>query len=875
MATAVRAQDTGGGSAPDTEEEIPESPKKPPAPPPSVEEIVVIGTESESASEFSSADSIIGFNAEDLAAIGAQSIQDLSLFTPNLEIVSSGATTPTFFVRGVGLNDFNPNSTGSVSIYQDNIAINAPALQLSTLFDTEAVNIERGPIGTGLARNSSAGAIRLYSRKPSGDYGGYLRADFGNYDFMDYEGAVEAPIFEDILSGRLAFRIAERDGTLTNNCANAPNPRVIGTDIVTVDRPVSVCGEPVTRGNFSDIPPGLDRNLNNINNWAARGTLQFQPAIEQTWLVGAHGSRRDELSRLGQSIGTGNFFCNDPNKVCEAPFVGIPPSQRTTQSQGLLGGPVNGDPYSANYVPKEIRDRLAELAPCFASPNPLACQLQPLAGRLAFNAAKVKLAQELADNLDSKPWKGDFNLTGPTTNDTYGGFVNGNLNLPGDFQLSLNSGYDSYDRHINIDLDMSPETLFQIDTKDDAWQFYQDFNLSREVFSDTFPIRLDFGGWVLRENLEANVHNNLGDASVAGVKNRDYQQQDLSTAGYGSFAFDFWNDFTLDGGFRYNWDNKHLHMVVVPFTPTPGTSGQSKFKFDDIWHAPTGTLRLTYRFREDTHWYWKYTHGWKPGTYNATASQFTGPTVANPENIDSFETGLRGAWFDGMLGLDTSLFYYQYKDYQIFTARQFLGGTPEFVVLNANNAEVYGAEVEGTSRPWEGGFFDLRFSWLESSFLDFVQTDQFLAATGGTTNPVRFKDTQNTGHPLLNSPKYKVSITAEQTVPLGRTGYGTFRYDGAWTDTTYFDPSKGRGVGDLNGNKFLPSDTIAQQPFWIHNIRVGWRSPDQRIEVAGWVRNLANQEYKTFAFDGSTFRSTTIYYIGDPRTYGASLFFTF
>ena len=29
--------------------------------------------------------------------------------------------------------------------------------------------------------------------------------------------------------------------------------------------------------------------------------------------------------------------------------------------------------------------------------------------------------------------------------------------------------------------------------------------------------------------------------------------------------------------------------------------------------------------------------------------------------------------------------------------------------------------------------------------------------------------------------------------------------------------------------------------------------------------------YKTFAFDGSNFQATTIYFVGDPRTVGASI----
>jgi hypothetical protein len=41
------------------------------------------------------------------------------------------------------------------------------------------------------------------------------------------------------------------------------------------------------------------------------------------------------------------------------------------------------------------------------------------------------------------------------------------------------------------------------------------------------------------------------------------------------------------------------------------------------------------------------------------------------------------------------------------------------------------------------------------------------------------------------------------------------------------------------------------------------------------VRNIENKAYKTFAFDGSTFQRTTIYFVGDPRTYGVTATVTF
>ena len=49
------------------------------------------------------------------------------------ERLSHGA--PTFFIRGVGLNDYNANAASSVAVYQDEVYMNFPAGQLFQFFD--------------------------------------------------------------------------------------------------------------------------------------------------------------------------------------------------------------------------------------------------------------------------------------------------------------------------------------------------------------------------------------------------------------------------------------------------------------------------------------------------------------------------------------------------------------------------------------------------------------------------------------------------------------------------------------------------------------------------------------------------------------------
>ena len=43
----------------------------------------------------------------------------------------------------------------------------------------------------------------------------------------------------------------------------------------------------------------------------------------------------------------------------------------------------------------------------------------------------------------------------------------------------------------------------------------------------------------------------------------------------------------------------------------------------------------------------------------------------------------------------------------------------------------------------------------------------------------------------------------------------------------------------------------------------------------GWVRNMTNEEYKSFAFDASFFANLVVNFVGEPRTYGLTASFTF
>src|SRR5262249_42755543 len=156
------------------------------------------------------------------------------------------------------------------------------------------------------------------------------------------------------------------------------------------------------------------------------------------------------------------------------------------------------------------------------------------------------------------------------------------------------------------------------------------------------------GGFFLKEHLHNFQDQFARNAQATNSPQElflDYQQ-DLNSYGvFGGFGWDFLNDFTLEGGVRWNSENKNFDYLLTSANSTTA----SKTRDRNTWDAPTGTLSLTYRFRDDTSVYWKYSRGWKGGHYNALPQTTLGATIAKPETIDAFETGVKGSWLDGRL----------------------------------------------------------------------------------------------------------------------------------------------------------------------------------------------------------------------------------
>ncbi|MCP5388472.1 MAG: TonB-dependent receptor [Novosphingobium sp.] len=159
--------------------------------------------------------SISAIGAEQLASRGVTASADLGNVVPNLQVSSQyGETSPNFSLRGVGVaNEFTSNTASPIGVYVDEVSQTFRYTHGLQLYDLERVEVLRGPQGTLFGRNTTGGAINMYTRKPQlEDANGYLTAGFGNYNRWKIQGAAEATLVPDQVGLRLAFNRLKGDG---------------------------------------------------------------------------------------------------------------------------------------------------------------------------------------------------------------------------------------------------------------------------------------------------------------------------------------------------------------------------------------------------------------------------------------------------------------------------------------------------------------------------------------------------------------------------------------------------------------------------------------------------------------------------------------
>ena len=201
---------------------------------------------------------------EQIDALHAQNIVGLTSVVPNLYVSSSASApnNPVITIRGFNTAASDISTEPGIAVYIDGVYQPVIPGSLADLYDLDSVEVLRGPQGTLLGKNSSAGAILLTRSQPTGELDGKVQIDYGTFNQTQANALLNFPIVNGTLAGKLYVNYLHRDDFITN----------------------------------LSVPGG---NLGGENHSAARIAFLFTPTADfKIYLTGDHITDRD--AQMGQ-----------------------------------------------------------------------------------------------------------------------------------------------------------------------------------------------------------------------------------------------------------------------------------------------------------------------------------------------------------------------------------------------------------------------------------------------------------------------------------------------------------------------------------------------------------------------------------------------
>ena len=913
---------------------------------------------------------ISAFTQKELKAEQVAGGPDLIKEVPNLTFSKTNFTGYNIQIRGIGTQAISVTTDPAVAIAFNNIPFIRNHFFEQEFFDVGHVEVLRGPQGTLYGRNAPAGVVNIVSAEPTDEYAAELSVDVGNYDERRLEAMANLPIMGDKLGLRLAGEWTSRDGYAFNDeTRHAIDGRNLWSGRATLQfKPFEGLKADLVWEHFWEND-NRARSIKQLCEKDPGPSVVDGPAGPQVPNAENFGSAWLTQGCLPGSLYSPNAF-QTPNGA-GIPFVdalelftpyvkaGTDPYAGLTQSHDLRTIDSLLDPkykakndtlelnvdyqlnanllissqtgYNKDYLYSTEDYNRFNTAPIFIDPGKhtlvgqdgqycdpqLGCSAT-MVGQDVSQESSEQFYQEL--RLTST-YDGPFNFVFGgnylhyTTAEDYYVFFNA-LSLFTEYVNSINGGakLPKDGQHIDFDGALA--------------------NSCGPIPADPNNLQntlLGLGCAYVDPNalgsIDGQGHNYFLSKNPARIN---------SWALFGEVYYQILPDVKLTGGLRYTDDEK-------TFTEYPSWAGLA-FKgipaageLTQRWQELTGRGVVTWTpkldFTDDTLVYGSYSRGYKAGGANppgvvpifSGGIEFSTPTVHpltfKPEFVNAYELGSKNTILDGSMTLNGSLFFYDYKNYQI---SQIVDRTS----VNLNfNATVRGAELESTWQPLNGLVFNLSAGYQTSSLAggsqaidlmdrtaghsDWMVVRPFITATSNCVLPTYVVNellahdsltiacTQAyaedldpvTGKPYVpnpdpqNLPGY-IGFDPK-TAPNGGEGFYKNLAGNELPNTPHLTLSAGgqytMPVGKdwaatLRGDVYYQTDSFARvfndQPYdRLHgyasaNLSLTFASGDG-LDVMAYVKNLFNATAITGAFLNSDDTAlTTNVFLTDPRLYG-------
>ncbi|WP_029936012.1 TonB-dependent receptor [Sphingomonas sp. UNC305MFCol5.2] len=617
---------------------------------------------------------ITALSGEMLEARGQTSIADVGNQAPNVTLRQAPATygpAVVAYIRGVGQRDTSFALEPGVGLYIDDVYLPTMHGSLLDLIDLDRVEILRGPQGTLAGQNSIGGAIKLYSKKPDGNGGGYFQATYGSYNRVELRGAANFTILPNQLFARVSGTAVHKDGYVTRYDYACTHP---GTPI-----PSSVT-------NNKGCKLGTEGGKDYV---AGRLALRYQPSDNVT--LDIVGDMTQDESESG------------PTTLL---YVGQNANPGVTNTGSATTGPS-----AAAYTMKGVRYGTSTGSQ-FISYSPYGNYAQDSFSNSPYVSYENYL--ELAPRDGSGPWAAPIK----SAIDSWGVSANLTVDLSPDFSFTSITAYRKFNG-VYASADGSPFSPTLQANRIWNRQFSQELRLNGRV-GPSFNFTV--GGYYLHKRSE-----NISRVTLPTLNFIEDNEIPATTkAVFANADWEVLAGLHLVGGIRYTDLEKSFiyGRKGIPGSSSGGATPPSIASIDGLVGTFSGDRVdwrgvIQYRWSDQLMTYAQVSTGFKSGGVNPRVFFPAQALPFGPEKLTAYEAGFKSDFLDRKVRLNVSGFLNKYDDILVTVASCPLPGapaTPCALPLNAGKADVKGGEAELTLRPLKGVAIDAALAYLDFKY---------------------------------------------------------------------------------------------------------------------------------------------------------------
>ena len=365
--------------------------------------------------------------------------------------------------------------------------------------------------------------------------------------------------------------------------------------------------------------------------------------------------------------------------------------------------------------------------------------------------------------------------------------------------------------------------FFPFTTIADFTQWSQELRLSGEAER----VRWQVGAYYLdiRSDTENIVEGETITGSPLGIIPSEIYIDSTNWSLFGQVEYDFTDALTLIAGLRWSQDDKDLAFQQFSFNMDDQGIPSGAVIFDleeqavgewaDVPKIDYGDyaarLQLNWRTGEDTLWFIGWNRGIKGGNWTAAAAVTIDELRHDEEVLNSYEAGVKTSFAGGLARFSATGFYYDYEDYQAFSLT---GLTPQ---VTNSDATAVGGELELFMTPDENWDVVLGAAFIDSE-VDFVPAVRPGSGTADAAFP--------------QAPSVSLNGLVRYHWPMAG-GEGALQIDGVWNSKQFMEGTN--------------SEVSRQGAYAMFNVRASYSG--ERWSVAGWLKNVTDQEYLLYNLD--------------------------